>query len=296
VSRNKGRKIGGSASAVVLTAIGVYLQGTIHPRLALCLYVFALISCVFVVVQWTWVQKILGIYHEPLITDQPSSVISSSTVTAPATATATGNVQKIEQHFHAIPSPALPISSVQPDRLASDELNLEFTVKPQWVWLVYESVPGCWRESTPSDNSPRRSLIVYFTRNAPAKGERTTTAISLVPILKFTHAAGNEQIPRAYWLGRTNHEVAFDVGHHEAVVIGSREGPLFASYSNPHQFDGSNDFFAVPVRPCGDRKAMPPVAPISVEISLYDVYAKRTIEQRSFEISISQSSVEARTL
>lgn len=84
MSNNKGRQLSGTASAVVLTAVGVYLQGTIHPRLALCLYAFAFISCFVVVVQWTWVQKLLGIYHEPLSSLPPS-------LSAPTTATATGN-------------------------------------------------------------------------------------------------------------------------------------------------------------------------------------------------------------
>jgi hypothetical protein len=102
------------------TAIGVYLQGTVHPRLAMGLYIVAGVLSLFTAVQWTWIQKLLGIYHEPSATPVPSSPVtsSSSTVTAPATATATGNVQKFEQHLHL---PSYPLDEI--GKTIADELK-----------------------------------------------------------------------------------------------------------------------------------------------------------------------------
>ena len=171
--------------------------------------------------------------------------------------------------------------------------KLDFDVKADWVWLVYENTLGYWRRSVPSDSTPRRSFIVYFTRNEPAKGEKTITAVSLVGILKLTNSMGSEKVSRAYWLGRTNNQIDFEAGHQEALIVGSCEGPLFSSYLNKFSFDWSNEVGKPRGRVLGDRKFMYTTDPISVKISLFDVYANRTVEERRFEISICGPTVGA---
>ena len=44
-----------------------------------------------------------------------------------------------------------------------------------------------------------------------------------------------DQIARAYWLGLTQYEVTFDVGHEEALIVGSVKGqssPLVSTNSS----------------------------------------------------------------
>jgi hypothetical protein len=169
-----------------------------------------------------------------------------------------------------------------------------FDVKPEWVWLVYENAPGCWRKSTPSDPSPGRSFIVHFTRNEPPKGGKTRTTISLVAILKFTFSTGSEQVSRAYWLERNSNQIDFEAGHQEAVVVGRCEGPLFSSYLNKFTFDASYGLFMPVVRGVGDRKTMHTAGPILVKISLFDVNANKTVEVKQFELLFSKSTVSAK--
>jgi hypothetical protein len=198
---------------------------------------------------------------------------------------------KAKNYYEAAPAAPPPPPQEQPE---VGKTKLDFDVKAEWVSLVYENAPGRWRKSIPSDPSPRRSFIVHFTRNEPPKGGKTTTAISLVSILKFTYSTGSEKVSRAYWLGRNNYQIDFEAGHQEAVVVGSCEGPLFSSYLNKFASDGSNEYFASPVRGLGDRKVMHTAGPILVRISLFDVYANTTVEVKEFEISIAGSTASAK--
>ena len=171
--------------------------------------------------------------------------------------------------------------------------DLRFNATWRWAEIVYEMSPGLWKQSTQFDydKDPKWAFLVSFSRPVPDKGQTTARPIPLVAILKFTHIGGEMSIPRAYWLGLTQHEVEFGVGHLESVVVGRLENHLFSSYINRYQHDGSNDYFDVPLRQLGERKAMPAINSISVEISLFDVNTNMTVEQKEYKITFSQGNV-----
>ena len=123
------------------------------------------------------------------------------------------------------------------------------------------------------------------------KGQLVMVSIESHGLPFAGHIGGEMSIPRAYWLGLTQHEVEFGVGHLESVVVGRLENHLFSSYINRYQHDGSNDYFDVPLRQLGERKAMPAINSISVEISLFDVNTNMTVEQKEYKITFSQGNV-----
>jgi hypothetical protein len=170
--------------------------------------------------------------------------------------------------------------------------NIQFEVTWHWMEIVYDIVPGRWKQSTQFDyaNNPRQSFIVSFSRPVPGIGKRADKELSLVAILKFTHSHGENRVPRAYWLGLTQNEVVFCVGHQEDVIVGCLEEPYFASYANRYQHDGLNEYFSVPLRELGERTIIPAKGSISIEVSLFDAYAGRTIEQKRYEMTFKQGS------
>jgi len=125
---DQGRKIGGTAGTILATAVGVYLQGTIHPRFALCLYAIALISCLFAAVQWPWVQRFLGIHHEPLLSPPlppaaPTSTASMGAVTfAPVFNNQTGTKMAVNGELldgtKLVPSAAPPVERPKPNLIS----------------------------------------------------------------------------------------------------------------------------------------------------------------------------------
>ena len=154
--------------------------------------------------------------------------------------------------------------------------------------LVYERHPGMWRLATQFDyaNNPRKSLIVSFTRPAPAVGKPTKN-VPLVAIVKIidTHSS-TKQIPHAYWLGTAYNELWFGYSDQHAVVVGSLEGNLFVSYENKHG-DESNNPFGPPGRDTGPQRVLPSTGGIIAEISLFDTHRKETIEHRKFSLTFN---------
>lgn len=187
-----------------------------------------------------------------------------------------------------ISKPVVEPLATTPTSVASE---VKFEVTWHWMDIVYEMVPGLWKESGQFDydKDPRRAFVVSFVRPIPIKGQRAVPPVSLVAILKFKHAAGEENVPRAYWLGLTHSEVVFSVGHPQTVIAGRLEYPHFASYVNQYQHDGMNEFFDVPLRQLGERKVMPATHSVIVEISLFDMSTSTTVEQRKYVLMFGQA-------
>ncbi len=139
---SKGRKVGGTAGAVVTTAIGVYLQGTVHPRLAIGLYIVAGIVCLFTTVQWTWVQRLLGIYYEPTphLSPNPTPATALSSIGAVTFAPVFNNQTGDRIAVNGELLDGTRLSPIPPSSLAAPpEPKLDFEVKAEWVWLTYEN-------------------------------------------------------------------------------------------------------------------------------------------------------------
>lgn len=207
--------------------------------------------------------------------------------------TAGGDVRQVVAHnYYEAAGKAVPPPATQENTPKLDLSIPELKIEAEWMSLVYETHPGLWRKAVPSDTSPRKSFVVYVTRNQPPKGHKTKGSMSLVAILNFTYSLGNEQVSRAYWLGRNYNEVWFEAGHQEVAVVACCEGPFFSAYVNRFSNDGVNGFSPV-IRGLGDRKPMPTVGPIVVKISIFDTNARMTVEEKQFELSISGSTATA---
>lgn len=133
---SSGRKAsGGGASAILTTAIGVYLGGSQHPHWSMALYVCAVIAALYALLQWRLMRRFVGIDTSSLdddASDKNSSVHANNSGGSPQIAAANstfhGPIDQSTTHHHygqprppkikdmsqnalaALPEPSFPMS------------------------------------------------------------------------------------------------------------------------------------------------------------------------------------------
>jgi len=167
--------------------------------------------------------------------------------------------------------------------------HTEFEFSWRWAELVYQTIPGYWREANDFDyaKNPRKSLVVLVTRQPPPKGEPHKD-VTLTAIIKFTRGSTLEhQVSNAYWLNSTYAEENFDGAHQGCLVIGSYENDQqFASYDNQY-LRFHYEIIETTLRTLGPRKASSRRGTICFEIYLIDASRRVTIAQKKFEITFN---------
>lgn len=186
-----------------------------------------------------------------------------------------------------------PTPPSAPERLKS---QIAFEVSPRSARIAYEESPGCWKECASNNLRCSPSLLLEWARSVPPLGAGGSGTVMAIAILRFTHINGSEHVSRAYWLNQRGYEVPFDVGNKETLIVGTVEGAVFASYTNPKWGDLMEDGFPnIPFRQLGPRTAIEE-SPLRLEISLFDPNADETIERRRFEISFTSGNISVKDL
>jgi hypothetical protein len=207
---DQSRKIGGTAGTILATAVGVYLQGTIHPRLALCLYAIALISCLFAAVQWPWVQRFLGIHHEPLLSPPlppaaPTATASMGAVTfSPVFNNQTGDRFAVNGELldgtKLVPSAAPSVERPKPN-LISHGIHKAAQTEHNFV---FDTKNGDVIYALRVQNSVRGAIIQGAIASIRFNGKDGMLAM----------------VDRAYWYGESPHEVEFQLNATRSIVLG----------------------------------------------------------------------------
>lgn len=223
---DQGRKIGGTASTILATAVGVYLQGTIHPRLALCLYAIALISCLFAAVQWPWVQRFLGIHHEPLLSPPLPPAASTATASmgavtfAPVFNNQTGTKLAVNGDFldgtKLVPSAAPPVERPKPN-LISHGIH---KVVQAGHNFVFDTKDGDVIYTLRVQNSVRGAIIQ-----------------GAIASIRFNGKDGMlGMVERAYWYGERPHEVEFQLNATRSLVLGKCANGRWYHFNNSMRY------------------------------------------------------------
>ncbi|RZU42707.1 hypothetical protein [Edaphobacter modestus] len=207
------RKISGSAGTIISIAIGLYLQtnptwGNLHPRLAAAFYVMAGVSCLFAAMQWPFVQRLFGVYHEP-----PTATLSSA---SPSIGALTFAPVFNNQTEHAIvgerkettnstaeqnrPRPKLRCSRVQ---------KMGVSYSPFGRWDI--------------DSLGASAIVLYLKNQAADHGEKGAVAEFVYASIEFSSGNGQVEahISKAYWMEEKLCNVNVAIEAEKGILIGT---------------------------------------------------------------------------
>jgi len=282
---------------MVSLATSIYLQnhgrfGSEHPLLVYCLYLVTGLLLLFTLVQFKFIQHLLGV--QPIETNetQPSDssnrgnaagrdVVGSSVSHQTGDIIGTDAIREKFEHERALlayqrPAPPLPAIPV-------------FSSYPRFIDAEYGG--GMWAKL----NEPRRfsnKMAVCFFENPPGTDDRAGIAVRQVEArLKF-QAGALEPPPvnTAYWLEEEANQISILAGHHVAVIIGNFEGmERFITYENKWSHPNSSGFGGWACSPGMHVRLSS--EKLIVEITLVETRNQRTVARATVEMDATTCAI-----
>jgi hypothetical protein len=253
MAKSRTKAGGGTASSIVTTAIGLYLGNSDHPHLAEAFYCIAILAGMYALIQWSVVQKILGLQPIPLplnVDDKPELADNSGNQAGrdnngiQLNATQSANIFGDDAVKRLFPSP--PVTEPSWPTLKCDQVIL--------LNVRYDDEEGIWVE----DDKSQFQIMAVKVWFPSQKVESNRTSMNVYATLRFHGIEGtSEHINRAFWINYAANVAHMKMGDQRLLLLGYVKSRRWISFENIYERPRSDDFYAYdPERPHPQGKTL----------------------------------------